>query len=306
MIENISDVLVDVRNLYKNFGDLQVLKGVSLQIKKGEKVVIVGPSGSGKSTCLRCMNLLETPTYGEIWFDGKLLTPVDPYLHFDIIRKSKTYKKLIDSGKTDEEAIKDIKLNDLLKKREGIEFNKAVKTLFKENFQNVDMTRRKIGMVFQHFNLFNNLSVMDNLILAPVQLKLATKEEATLRAHELLKRIGLDDKAEAFPSTLSGGQKQRIAIVRALNMNPEIMLFDEPTSALDPEMVGEVLELIEDLAKKGTTMVVVTHEMQFARKVATRVVFMDGGKIVEEADPETLFTAPKSPRLKEFLSRVIK
>ncbi len=306
MIENISDVLVDVRNLYKNFGDLQVLKGVSLQIKKGEKVVIVGPSGSGKSTCLRCMNLLETPTYGEIWFDGKLLTPVDPYLHFDIIRKSKTYKKLIESGKTDEEAIKDIKLNDLLKKREGIEFNKAVKTLFKENFQNVDMTRRKIGMVFQHFNLFNNLSVMDNLILAPVQLKLATKEEATLRAHELLKRIGLDDKAEAFPSTLSGGQKQRIAIVRALNMNPEIMLFDEPTSALDPEMVGEVLELIEDLAKKGTTMVVVTHEMQFARKVATRVVFMDGGKIVEEADPETLFTAPKSPRLKEFLSRVIK
>lgn len=306
MIENISDVLVDVRNLYKNFGDLQVLKGVSLQIKKGEKVVIVGPSGSGKSTCLRCMNLLETPTYGEIWFDGKLLTPVDPYLHFDIIRKSKTYKKLIDSGKTDEEAIKDIKLNDLLKKREGIEFNKAVKTLFKENFQNVDMTRRKIGMVFQHFNLFNNLSVMDNLILAPVQLKLATKEEATLRAHELLKRIGLDDKAEAFPSTLSGGQKQRIAIVRALNMNPEIMLFDEPTSALDPEMVGEVLELIEDLAKKGTTMVVVTHEMQFARKVATRVVFMDGGKIVEESDPETLFTAPKSPRLKEFLSRVIK
>ncbi len=305
MINNDTDVLIDIRNLYKYFGKLQVLKSVSLQIKKGEKIAIIGPSGGGKSTCLRCMNLLETPTYGEIWFEGKLLTPVDPYLHFDMIRKSKTYRKLTENGKSDEEAIKDIKVNDLLKKREGAEFDKAVKAFYKEHFQDINVTRRKMGMVFQHFNLFNNLTVMGNMILAPMQLKIKSKEEAEEKAHELLKRIGLDDKANEYPSTLSGGQKQRIAIVRALMMEPDVMLFDEPTSALDPEMVAEVLELMKELADDGMTMVVVTHEIGFAKEVASKVVFMADGVIKEEADPETFFTSPKDERLKEFLSKVL-
>lgn len=305
MINNDTDVLIDIRNLYKYFGKLQVLKSVSLQIKKGEKIAIIGPSGGGKSTCLRCMNLLETPTYGEIWFEGKLLTPVDPYLHFDMIRKSKTYRELTENGKSDEEAIKDIKVNDLLKKREGAEFDKAVKSFYKEHFQDINVTRRKMGMVFQHFNLFNNLTVMGNMILAPTQLKIKTKEEAEEKAHELLKRIGLDDKASEYPSTLSGGQKQRIAIVRALMMEPDVMLFDEPTSALDPEMVAEVLELMKELADDGMTMVVVTHEIGFAKEVASKVVFMADGVIKEEADPETFFTSPKDERLKEFLSKVL-
>lgn len=305
MINNDTDVLIDIRNLYKYFGKLQVLKSVSLQIKKGEKIAVIGPSGGGKSTCLRCMNLLETPTYGEIWFEGKLLTPVDPYLHFDMIRKSKTYRELTESGKSDEEAIKDIKVNDLLKKREGAEFDKAVKSFYKEHFQDINVTRRKMGMVFQHFNLFNNLTVMGNMILAPTQLKIKTKEEAEEKAHELLKRIGLDDKANEYPSTLSGGQKQRIAIVRALMMEPDVMLFDEPTSALDPEMVAEVLELMKELADDGMTMVVVTHEIGFAKEVASKVVFMADGVIKEEADPETFFTSPKDERLKEFLSKVL-
>lgn len=305
MINNDTDVLIDIRNLYKYFGKLQVLKSVSLQIKKGEKIAIIGPSGGGKSTCLRCMNLLETPTYGEIWFEGKLLTPVDPYLHFDMIRKSKTYRELTENGKSDEEAIKDIKVNDLLKKREGAEFDKAVKSFYKEYFQDINVTRRKMGMVFQHFNLFNNLTVMGNMILAPTQLKIKSKEEAEEKAHELLKRIGLDDKANEYPSTLSGGQKQRIAIVRALMMEPDVMLFDEPTSALDPEMVAEVLELMKELADDGMTMVVVTHEIGFAKEVASKVVFMADGVIKEEADPETFFTSPKDERLKEFLSKVL-
>lgn len=305
MINNDTDVLIDIRNLYKYFGKLQVLKSVSLQIKKGEKIAVIGPSGGGKSTCLRCMNLLETPTYGEIWFEGKLLTPVDPYLHFDMIRKSKTYRELTENGKSDEEAIKDIKVNDLLKKREGAEFDKAVKSFYKEHFQDINVTRRKMGMVFQHFNLFNNLTVMGNMILAPTQLKIKTKEEAEEKAHELLKRIGLDDKANEYPSTLSGGQKQRIAIVRALMMEPDVMLFDEPTSALDPEMVAEVLELMKELADDGMTMVVVTHEIGFAKEVASKVVFMADGVIKEEADPETFFTSPKDERLKEFLSKVL-
>lgn len=371
--------LIYVNNLYKYFGKTEVLKGVSCKIEKGEKVAVIGPSGSGKSTFLRCMNLLEEPTYGEVWTDGRLLTPVDPYLHFDIIRLSDTYKRLVNekreeklaekkagrlaetagatktaetvaaaesetaaevNGTTtgasravgnvesekastagaesfcgvltkeeeaaiDKEVISDIKKHDMLKNREGIEYARAIKKFYKENVQNVDLARRRIGMVFQHFNLFNNLTVMGNMILAPTELKIKTKEEAEKKAMELLGRIGLADKAGAYPSTLSGGQKQRIAIVRALMMEPEVILFDEPTSALDPEMVGEVLELMKSLADEGMTMVIVTHEMGFAREVASRVLFMDEGVIKEEAPPSEFFSRPKDPRLKEFLSKVL-
>ena len=301
--------LIQIKGLYKYFGELQVLKGVSTEIKKGEKVVIIGPSGSGKSTMLRCMNLLEVPTYGEIWFEGKLLTPIDPYLHPEIIRLSKTYKQMLgDKEATDEldkEIIADIKKNDLLKKHEGKEYKNAIKELYKANFSDIDLTRQKIGMVFQHFNLFNNLTVMQNLTLAPVELKLKTKEEAEEKGMELLKRIGLEDKANVYPSTLSGGQKQRIAIIRALAMEPDVMLFDEPTSALDPEMVGEVLELMKKLADEGMTMVVVTHEMGFAREVASRILFMDDGIIKEENSPKEFFDSPKDERLKDFLSKVL-
>ena len=192
-----------------------------------------------------------------------------------------------------------------MKKNEGKEFSAGMKEIYRSNFQNIDLTRQKIGMVFQHFNLFNNLKVIDNLTLAPVQLKLKSKEEATVYAHELLKRIGLDDKADVYPSTLSGGQKQRIAIVRALAMQPDVLLFDEPTSALDPEMVGEVLDLMKQLADDGMTMVIVTHEMGFAREIATRTIFIDDGIIKEENTPEELFSNPQNERLKDFLSKVL-
>lgn len=309
--KNHDNAIISVDNLYKNFGKLSVLKGISCEIKKGEKVAIIGPSGSGKSTFLRCMNLLEEPTYGEIWFKDKLLTNVDPYLHFDIIKTSNTYKKMLEErgGQETEEVsksiIKEIKEKDLLKKHEGKEFKQAVNSFYKQNYQDVNLTRRKIGMVFQHFNLFNNLTVLENLTLAPVQLKIKTKEQAQEKAMELLRRIGLEDKVNAYPSTLSGGQKQRIAIIRALAMEPDVMLFDEPTSALDPEMVGEVLELMKDLAKSGMTMVVVTHEMGFAREVSSRVLFVDEGVIKEDKTPEEFFTNPKNERLKEFLSKVL-
>lgn len=240
--------MIEVKNLFKSFGDNDVLKDISETIVQGEKVVIVGPSGSGKSTFLRCLNLLEKPTGGEIWFEGINITD----------------KKC-----------------------------------------DIDKLRQKMGMVFQHFNLFPHLTVLQNITLAPITLKLQTKADAEANAKRLLERIGLLDKADSFPSMISGGQKQRIAIVRGLAMNPDVMLFDEPTSALDPEMVGEVLELMKELATDGMTMVVVTHEMGFAREVATRVMFMDEGKIVEQAPPAEFFAAPKHERLKDFLAKVL-
>ena len=297
--------MIAVKNLYKNFGKTPVLKAVSTTVEKGEKVVIIGPSGSGKSTLLRCMNLLEEPTYGEVWVDGKLITPVDPYLHPDLIALSSTCRRLCAEGMTEEDAVARIKREDLLRKFEGAAFRKAVRSRYKENYLDINLVRRKIGMVFQHFNLFNNKTVLDNMTLAPVTLRLKTKAEAEERAYALLRRIGLEDKANVYPSTLSGGQKQRIAIVRALAMEPEYMLFDEPTSALDPEMVGEVLELMKELADTGMTMVIVTHEMGFAREVGARVLFMADGAIAEEGTPDEIFSAPESPRLREFLSKVL-
>ncbi|MBR7186329.1 MAG: amino acid ABC transporter ATP-binding protein [Clostridia bacterium] len=307
--------VITIKDLYKSFGRLEVLKGVNLEIKKGEKVVVIGPSGSGKSTMLRCLNLLEEPTCGEVWFHENLLTPVDPYLHSDLIERSNTFQKMLcerlAQGEEEHEALRDqiafeIKEKSLLKKHEGKAFKKAIKELYSTYTLNINKARAKIGMVFQHFNLFNNLTVLQNLTVAPIQLKLKTKEQANEKAFALLKRIGLEDKANAYPSTLSGGQKQRIAIIRALAMEPEVMLFDEPTSALDPEMVGEVLELMKDLADEGMTMVVVTHEMGFAKEVASRIIFMNDGLIQEENDPENFFENPKNERLKEFLSKVLK
>ncbi|MBO5482650.1 MAG: amino acid ABC transporter ATP-binding protein [Spirochaetaceae bacterium] len=240
--------MIEVKNLHKSFGQLKVLNGVSINIKKGEKVVVIGPSGSGKSTFLRCLNRLEEPTDGQVIFEG-----------FDITDKK----------------------------------------------TNIDKHRQKMGMVFQHFNLFPHLTVLQNITLAPTTLKLQTKEEAQKNAIELLNMVGLVDKANVYPSTLSGGQKQRIAIVRALAMNPDVMLFDEPTSALDPEMVGEVLNVMKQLAEDGMTMVCVTHEMGFAREVADRVIFMYDGIILEEGTPEEIFGNPKNERTKQFLQSVL-
>ena len=244
--------MISVKNLEKTFhtldGDLHVLKGINQEIEKGEKIVVVGPSGSGKSTFLRCLNLLETPTGGEIWFEGTQIN------------------------------------------KPGV---------------NVDRLRQKMGMVFQHFNLFPHLSVKQNITLAPVCLKLKTQEEADKQAMQLLERIGLAEKADAYPAQLSGGQQQRIAIVRALAMEPDVMLFDEPTSALDPEMVGEVLQVMKELADDGMTMVVVTHEMGFAREVATRVLFMADGYVLGDAPPQDFFGNPKNSRLQDFLSKVL-
>ncbi len=243
-----NETLIKVENLQKSFGEIGVLKGIDTEIKKGEVVCIIGPSGSGKSTFLRCLNLLEAPTGGRIYFDGTDIT--DP------------------------------------------------KT-------NINLHRQKMGMVFQQFNLFPHMTVLKNMTIAPMKVLGISKAEAEERAMKLLERVGLADRASSYPSQLSGGQKQRVAIVRALCMQPEVMLFDEPTSALDPEMVGEVLEVMKSLANEGMTMAVVTHEMGFAREVADRVFFIDEGVIMEEGSPDELFQNPKSARLKDFLSKVI-
>ncbi|MBQ3012073.1 MAG: amino acid ABC transporter ATP-binding protein [Clostridia bacterium] len=312
--------MLDVKNIYKNFGDLKVLEGVSTQIKEGEVVAIIGASGSGKSTLLRCMNLLETPTFGEVWMDGKLLTPVDPYLHPEVIMASKTYKKLTAAGMSAEDAIAKIKAEDLINEKfsaaEGKEYRAAMKKIYDENHIDINLARQDMGMVFQQFNLFNNKSVLENVTLAPMKTrakqmikegksKKEVKEYFNGKAMALLNRIGLEDKANAYPSTLSGGQKQRIAIVRALAMEPKVMLFDEPTSALDPEMVGEVLDVMKGLAKEGMTMVCVTHEMGFAREVADRVLFMHDGVIAESGTPDEIFNNPKHPKLQQFLGCVL-
>ena len=246
-----TDALIQVRDLKKHFpgaSAIKALDGVSTDIRKGEVVVVIGPSGSGKSTFLRCLNLLEVPTSGQILFGG-----------IDI---------------TDKRC-------------------------------NINLHRQKMGMVFQHFNLFPHMTILRNMTLAPVKLLHKPREEAEAQALKLLQRVGLGDRGNAYPAQLSGGQKQRVAIVRALMMEPEVMLFDEPTSALDPEMVGEVLEVMKELAEDGMTMVVVTHEMGFAREVASRVLFMADGKLIEEGSPEAIFTAPKSPRLQDFLAKVL-
>ena len=242
------NVLFEIKGLKKNFGDLEVLKGIHTTIRKGEVVVVIGPSGSGKSTFIRCLNLLETPTEGQIIFEGSCIT---------------------DKGYA------------------------------------VHKHREKVGMVFQQFNLFNNLTILENVTISLKKVKKVPAPAAEEKARALLRRVGLEDKADAYPAQLSGGQKQRIAIVRALAMKPKLMLFDEPTSALDPEMVGEVLEVMKELAREGMTMVVVTHEMGFAREVGTRVLFMDGGKILEQNEPQAFFANPREERTKEFLSKVL-
>ena len=303
---NRGNAIIRVNDLYKKFDKLEVLKGIDYEIKQGDKIVVVGPSGSGKSTFLRCLNLLEEPNHGEVWIVENLITPVDPYIHPEIVKLSNTYANLRTKSTASEDClVAEIKANRLLKRERNAKYKKAIKQFYKEHAININVARQRIGMVFQHFNLFNNLTVLQNLILAPVKLKIKTKEQAEAKAMALLKRIGLEDKANVYPSTLSGGQKQRVAIVRALAMEPDIMLFDEPTSALDPEMVGEVLELMKDLANEGMTMVVVTHEMGFAREVASRIVFMDDGVIKEENTPKEFFENPKDERLKEFLSKVL-
>ena len=241
--------MIKINNLHKSFGDNQVLKGISEQINKGEVVSVIGPSGSGKSTFLRCINLLEQPTAGDILIDDQSITAADAC---------------------------------------------------------VDKLRQKVGMVFQNFNLFPHKTVKQNITLAPVKLGVMNQQEADAEADKLLTQVGLKDKADAYPSSLSGGQKQRVAIARALAMKPDLMLFDEPTSALDPEMVGDVLDVMKSLAQDGMTMVIVTHEMGFARDVSDRVIFMDGGYIVEQGDPESLFSQPKEARTQEFLSKVLR
>lgn len=297
--------MIEVKGLYKDFGALHVLRGVSLNVEQGDIISIIGPSGSGKSTLLRSINLLEKPTYGEIWVEGKLITPPDPYLHWDVIRASYTYAALRAEGMDDEPAIMKIKKEDLLKPHEGGAYNRLMKQIVKDHFEDTYSVRRRVGMVFQHFNLFPHMTVLENMIYAPMKVNKVSREAAIEKARALLNDVGMLPKIDAYPSKLSGGQKQRVAIARTLAMSPDIVLFDEPTSALDPEMVGEVLQVMKQLAAEGMTMVVVTHEIGFAREVASRVIFMEGGYIVEEGTPEEVIDHPKQPRTIDFLSKVL-
>ena len=292
MKDNQNNVLLRVNDLHKKFGKLEVLQGVNLEVNKGDVVAIIGPSGCGKSTFLRCLNFLETPNSGEIIFNGDtVFKNMRVYLKRNLraMRAQKEY---------DKELYAQIEA-------EYISLKKEEKIIEKQMNKGINLHRQKIGMVFQQFNLFPHLTILQNITLAPMQLKKLPKDQANEMAMELLKKVGLEDKANAYPSTLSGGQKQRIAIVRALAMEPEVLLFDEPTSALDPEMVGEVLNVMTELAKSGMTMIVVTHEMGFAKEVANRVIFMNDGVIKEENSPEEFFGNPKDERLKEFLSKVL-
>ena len=292
-----SDALISVRNLYKKFGKLEVLNGINLDINKGDVVAIIGPSGCGKSTFLRCLNGLETPSAGEIILENEYVFKNERvYLK----RKMRAMKE--ESKKTGKPLPMD-EFNDV--NEEYLALRKEEKAIAKYMETAVNLHRQKVGMVFQQFNLFPHLTVLQNITLAPMKLKKVSEEEAKAKAMELLKKVGLAEKANVYPSTLSGGQKQRIAIVRALAMEPEVLLFDEPTSALDPEMVGEVLKVMTELAQEGMTMIVVTHEMGFAKEVATRVIFMSDGVIKEENAPQEFFANPKDERLKEFLSKVL-
>ena len=303
--------MIDIKGLYKDFGSLHVLRGVSLHVDEGEIISIIGPSGSGKSTLLRSINLLEKPTFGEIWVEGKLITPPDPYLHFDVIRASNTYKALCAAGEGDADAIAKIKKEDLLKekswfqKREGAAYHALMNKIVEEHFEDTYSVRRRVGMVFQHFNLFPHKTVMENMIYAPVKVNKVSKEEAVEKARKLLDSVGMLSKQDAYPDTLSGGQKQRVAIARTLAMEPDIVLFDEPTSALDPEMVKEVLDVIKRLADTGITMLLVTHEMGFAREVSDRICFLDEGVLIEDAPPDVFFSTPKSDRARAFLDKVL-
>lgn len=297
--------MISAKGIHKSFEKTEVLKGVDLNIEKGEKVVVIGPSGSGKSTLLRCLNQLEVPTRGEVWLDGKLITEIDPTMHDEILRTTEEYSRALAEGKTEKQAFDAIRAKGTIGRLQNKAYREAMKAFRVQNCYDINLARRKMGMVFQQFNLFQNMNVLKNMIFAPVKLKVMTEAEATEKARSLLNRIGLPEKETSFPSELSGGQKQRIAIARSLMMNPEVLLFDEPTSALDPEMVGEVLELMKELAEGGMTMVVVTHEMGFAREVASRVVFIDEGVIKEENNPQEFFAHPKDPRLQDFLSKVL-
>lgn len=296
--------MIEVKGLYKDFGALHVLRGVSLNVEQGDIISIIGPSGSGKSTLLRSINLLEKPTYGEIWVEGKLITPPDPYLHWDVIRDSKTYGELRAQGMEDELAIMKIKKEDLLKPREGMAYQRLMKQIMKDHFEDTYSVRRRVGMVFQHFNLFPHMTVLENMIYAPMKVNKVPKEQAVAKARELLDNVGMLSKIDAYPGKLSGGQKQRVAIARTLAMEPDVVLFDEPTSALDPELTGEVLSVMRDLAQEGMTMLVVTHEMGFARNVSNKVAFMENGVIVEEGPSKAFFDHPKEARTRAFLRMV--
>ncbi len=299
----VGDVILSVKNLCKYFGNNKVLDGINIDVKKGDVVAIVGPSGCGKSTFLRCLNLLETPNAGEITFESEYV-----YKLYSLYAKEKldAIKKQIKQLKKEKQEISASLLQELENLTSEYKEKKLEEKAISKTIQKgLNKHRQKIGMVFQQFNLFANLTIIDNITLAPIKLKKMTKAQAEAKALELLDKVGLKDRANDYPSALSGGQKQRVAIVRALAMNPDVMLFDEPTSALDPEMVGEVLNVMTALAKEGMTMIVVTHEMGFAKEVANRVIFIDEGVIVEEAEPKEFFGNPKHPRLKDFLSKVL-